>query len=191
MRLQTDHRGSRWQACRAFEGEREAIARLEVIAWQALQDGRKSPVTQDAGPGFSDPGHAVSVQWLQTRQRRQAAQRCHWPCSCYPNHALGQADDWMAEIYERWVAAHAVIILAPTYRYPSPSPLKLMIDRMVCANGGNPDPTTTHGKKVAEAKRLEQQGWDHAEPVAGLGNRRGGARRAALAVVCGHRRTAG
>ena len=20
---------------------------------------------------------------------------CHWPCSCYPNHALGQTDDWM------------------------------------------------------------------------------------------------
>ena len=55
---------------------------------------------------------------------------CHWPCSCYPNHALNQADDGMAEIYERWVAAHAVVILAPTYWYQSPSPLKLMIDRM-------------------------------------------------------------
>ena len=31
---------------------------------------------------------------------------CHWPCSCYPNHALGQVGDWMAEIYQRWVAAH-------------------------------------------------------------------------------------
>jgi len=34
---------------------------------------------------------------------------CHWPCSCYPNHALGQAGDWMAEIYPKWVAAHGVI----------------------------------------------------------------------------------
>jgi hypothetical protein len=25
---------------------------------------------------------------------------CHWPCSCYPNHSLGQTGDWMAEIYE-------------------------------------------------------------------------------------------
>jgi hypothetical protein len=24
---------------------------------------------------------------------------CHWPCSCYPNHALGQTQDWMNEIY--------------------------------------------------------------------------------------------
>jgi multimeric flavodoxin WrbA len=73
----------------------------------------------------------------------------------------------MAEIYERWVAAHAVIILAPTYWYQSPSPLKLMIDRMVCADGGNPDPTTTHGKHVAEAKQIEQQGWDYPKHVAG------------------------
>jgi multimeric flavodoxin WrbA len=92
---------------------------------------------------------------------------CHWPCSCYPNHALNQADDWMAEIYERWVAAHGVIILAPTYWYQSPSTLKLMIDRMVCADGGNPDPTTTHGKTVAEAKLIEQKGWGYPKHVAG------------------------
>jgi hypothetical protein len=24
---------------------------------------------------------------------------CHWPCSCYPNHALGQVGDWMNELY--------------------------------------------------------------------------------------------
>ena len=23
---------------------------------------------------------------------------CHWPCSCYPNHGLGQTQDWMNEI---------------------------------------------------------------------------------------------
>ena len=229
----------------AFKAERDAIARLEAIAWEALQDGRKSPITRVAGAGFSDPAYEVSVQWLETRMRLQAAQElwsdsagksrvllicgsarndgtcpgevsktwrltelaqqvvegadmhadvldlslvtseygrniypckgcvssamplCHWPCSCYPNHSLNQADDWMAEIYERWVAAHAVIILAPTYWYQSPSPLKLMIDRMVCADGGNPDPTTTHGKKVAEAKLIEQQGWDYPKHVAG------------------------
>jgi len=33
---------------------------------------------------------------------------CHWPCSCYPNHSLGQANDWMNEIYERWTLARAV-----------------------------------------------------------------------------------
>ena len=229
----------------AYAAEHEAIARLEEIAWAAVQEGRKSPVTRAAGRGFADPSYETSVQWLDTRQRLKAAQKrwqaaatpsrvlvicgsarndgtcpgeisktwrlteivrhvveglgleadvldlslvtseygraihpckgcvssamplCHWPCSCYPNHALNQADDWMAEIYERWVAAHAVIILAPTYWYQSPSPLKLMIDRMVCADGGNPDPTTTHGKTVAEAKRIEQAGWDYPKHVAG------------------------
>lgn len=229
----------------AFEGEREAIARLEAIAWEALQDGRKAPITRPAGPGFADPTYELSQQWLDTRARLQAAQKrwsdsaapsrvllvcgsarndgtcpgevsktwrltelarhavegagmqadvldlslvtseygrnihpckgcvssamplCHWPCSCYPHHALNQADDWMADIYERWVAAHAVIVLAPTYWYQSPSPLKLMIDRLVCADGGNPDPTTTHGKRVAEAKAIEEQGWDYPKHLAG------------------------
>jgi len=229
----------------AFDAERDAIARLEEIAWGAMVEGRKAPFTRKAGRGFADPGYEASVQWLDTRLRLKAAQKrwkdkaapsrilivcgsarndgtcpgeiskswrfvesarhvvqsmkvqadvldlslvtseygrtihpckgcvssamplCHWPCSCYPNHALGQSDDWMAEIYERWVAAHGIIIAAPTYWYQSPSPLKLMIDRMVCADGGNPDVTSTHGKKVKEAKQIEQNGWDYPKHVAG------------------------
>ena len=229
----------------AYEPERQAIARLEDIAWAAMQEGRKAPITRPAGRGFADPSYEISVQWLDTRKRLKAAQKawsdsatpsrvllicgsarndgtcpgevsktwrltelarhvvehagmqadvldlslvtseygraihpckgcvssamplCHWPCSCYPNHALNQADDWMAEIYEQWVAAHAVIIFAPTYWYQSPSPLKLMIDRLVSADGGNPDPTTTHGKHVSEAKALEQKGWDYPKHLAG------------------------
>lgn len=42
---------------------------------------------------------------------------CHWPCSCYPNHSLNQVDDWMAEIYERWVSAHGVLIVTPVHWY--------------------------------------------------------------------------
>ena len=92
---------------------------------------------------------------------------CHWPCSCYPNHAMNQTGDWMAEIYERWVAAHGVIILTPVHWYQSPSPLKLMVDRLVCADGGNPDPTTTQGKKPALAKALEMKGWDYPKHLSG------------------------
>jgi multimeric flavodoxin WrbA len=92
---------------------------------------------------------------------------CHWPCSCYPNHSLNQVNDWMNEIYERWVLAHGVLIFAPTYWYQSPSPLKLMIDRLVCADGGNPDPTSTHGKDAARAKELELAGWDYPKHLAG------------------------
>jgi multimeric flavodoxin WrbA len=92
---------------------------------------------------------------------------CHWPCSCYPNHSLGQVNDWMAEIYERWAAAHGVILCAPVHWYQSPSALKLMIDRLVCADGGNPDPTATGGKDAEKAKRLELAGWQYPKHLAG------------------------
>lgn len=86
---------------------------------------------------------------------------CHWPCSCYPNYALGQTGDWMNEIYPLWVAAHGIMIVTPVNWYHAPAGLKAMIDRLVCADGGNPDPTTTHGKKAAEAKAIELKGWHY------------------------------
>jgi multimeric flavodoxin WrbA len=92
---------------------------------------------------------------------------CHWPCSCYPNHAMGQTNDWMAEIYERWVAAHGVMILCPVNWYHAPASLKLMIDRLVCADGGNPDPTSTRGKDPRAAKELELKGWHYPKHLAG------------------------
>jgi multimeric flavodoxin WrbA len=92
---------------------------------------------------------------------------CHWPCSCYPNHSLNQTNDWMGEIYEQWVAAHGILILTPVYWYQAPSALKLMMDRLVCADGGNPDPTTTHGKDADQAKALELAGWSYPKHLAG------------------------
>ena len=92
---------------------------------------------------------------------------CHWPCSCYPNHALAQTNDWMNELYPRWVAAHGVLIVTPVYWYQAPAGLKAMMDRLVCADGGNPDPTSTHGKNVEEAKNLELKGWNYPRHLAG------------------------
>lgn len=92
---------------------------------------------------------------------------CHWPCSCYPNHGLGQSPDWMNEIYPMWVASHGIAIISPVYWYQAPSPLKLMIDRLVCADGGNPDPSSTHGKTPEEAKALELAGWSYPRHLAG------------------------
>jgi multimeric flavodoxin WrbA len=229
----------------AFRAEEAAISRLEAIAWDAYQQGRKAPLTHKAGAGFADPDYALSDQWRATRDRLLAAQQawaqaatpsrvllvcgaarndgtcpgemsktwrltqiarevlqaggletevldlsrltsdyarhihpckscvatamplCHWPCSCYPNHATRQTGDWMAEIYEMWVRAHGVILLTPVYWWQAASPLKLMIDRMVCADGGNPDPTSTHGKTPEEAKALELAGWDYPKHLAG------------------------
>jgi len=229
----------------AFDAEREAIERLEAIAWQAYTEGRKAPRTRKAGPGFADPDYDLSVQWFETHERLKAAQAewarpetpsrvllvagasrndgtcpgemsktfrlagiaretlaaegletdlldlsllvsdykrhihpckgcvstamplCHWPCSCYPNHATGQVGDWMNEIYERWVRAHGVLLVTPVYWYQAASPLKLMMDRLVCADGGNPDPTATHGKDAAKAKALELAGWPYPKHLAG------------------------
>jgi multimeric flavodoxin WrbA len=96
-----------------------------------------------------------------------AAALCHWPCSCYPNYSLGQTQDWMNEIYPKWVAAHGVMIVTPVNWYHVSSPLKLMMDRLVCADGGNPDPTSTQGKQPKIAKEMELKGWDYPKHLAG------------------------
>jgi multimeric flavodoxin WrbA len=92
---------------------------------------------------------------------------CHWPCSCYPNHAMGQIGDWMNEIYPMWAAAHGIMIVCPVNWYQAPSSLKLMIDRLVCADGGNPDPTSTGGKDPQRAKQIELDGWSYPRHLAG------------------------
>jgi multimeric flavodoxin WrbA len=96
-----------------------------------------------------------------------AAALCHWPCSCYPNHAMGQTQDWMNEIYPMWVAAHGVMIITPVNWFDVSSPLKLMMDRLVCADGGNPDPTRTQGKNAALAKQIELGGWPYPQHLKG------------------------
>ncbi len=229
----------------AFAAAADALARIEGIAWEAYADGRKAPRTRRAGSGYADPDYDLSVDWIATRDRLQAAAArqadratptralivigssrnsgtcpgeisktwrlaeiaretfladgidvdvldlslltseygrqihpckacvstamplCHWPCSCYPNHAAGQTNDWMAEIYERWTLAHGIVLITPVYWYGAPSGLKLMIDRLVCADGGNPDPTSTHGKNAAQAKALELDDWPYPKHLAG------------------------
>ena len=229
----------------AFDAERDAIARIEAIAWSAYHEERKWPRRAPAGPGFAEPDYELGVEWLETSRRLRELQArwgdqatpsrvlviacaprndgtcpgevskswrlanvaldvlaaagletdlldlsqltsdygrhihpckgcvstamplCHWPCSCYPNHALGQTGDWMNEIYQRWTSAHGVLLVTPTHWYQAASPLKLMMDRLVCADGGNPDPTTTHVKDTERAKRLELAGWPYPKHLAG------------------------
>jgi multimeric flavodoxin WrbA len=228
----------------AFDAVAEEVQEIVNVAWKAYDEYHKSPRTRKAGSGFADPEFELPIEWLETRERIQMAQRehddpggrsrillicgaarhdqtcpgemsktfrlvqmareeiegassscdlldlsmltaeygrqilpckacvstamplCHWPCSCYPNHAMGQVNDWMNELYPRWVAAHGVMIVTPVYWYQAPSVLKLMIDRLVCADGGNPDPTTTRGKNPEKAKALELSGWNYPRHLA-------------------------
>ena len=92
---------------------------------------------------------------------------CHWPCSCYPNFAMGQVSDWMSDIYPMWAAAHGVMIVTPVNWYQVTSPIKLMMDRLVCADGGTPDPTLTDGKDATLAKKIELAGWNYPRHLAG------------------------
>ena len=229
----------------SFDDVKDAILKVEEVAWDNYVKGHKAPITEKAGALFADPDYNLSAEWKASSARlkeldiaqkdRHSPSRvllicgsarndgscpgeisktwrltklasevfqsqqievdlldlslltsdydkhihpckgcastamplCHWPCSCYPNHGQRQINDWMAEIYEKWVAAHAVIILTPVYWYQTPSVLKLMIDRLVCADGGNPDPTSTSGKNAEKAKAIELGGWSYPKHLAG------------------------
>jgi len=59
----------------AFEKEKDAIARLEAIAWDGYEKDRKAPRTAKAGPGFHDPGYDLSVEWRATRDKLVAAEK--------------------------------------------------------------------------------------------------------------------
>ena len=80
---------------------------------------------------------------------------------------MGQTQDWMNDIYPMWVEAHGVMIVTPVNWNQAPSPLKSMIDRLVCADGGNPDPTRTQGKDAKKAKEIELAGWDYPRHLEG------------------------
>src|SRR5581483_11410182 len=71
------------------------------------------------------------------------------------------------EIYPLWVRAHGIMLITPVNWYHASSPMKLMIDRLVCADGGNPDPTSTHGKDALKAKALELAGWPYPRHLEG------------------------
>ncbi|HEY2339022.1 MAG TPA: hypothetical protein VGH75_00665, partial [Steroidobacteraceae bacterium] len=57
--------------------------------------------------------------------------------------------------------AHGILIITPVNWFYASSSLKLMMDRLVCADGGNPDPTSTHGKDALAAKKIELAGWSY------------------------------
>lgn len=145
-------------------GEMSKTFRLAVLARDALKRKRIEVDFLDLSAINAEYGRTIHPckACVSTAQPL-----CNWPCSCYPNHALGQTNDWMNELYPRWVAAHGVLIVTPVNWYQAPSVLKLMIDRLVCADGGNPDPTTTGGKDPQRAKDLELAGWNYPKHLAG------------------------
>ena len=140
-------------------------------SWRLLEIAREALAKQDIQVRVLDLSRLASEFGREIHPCKAcfstAPALCHWPCSCYPNYSLGQVHDWMNEIYPLWVEAHGVMIITPVNWYQVTSPVKLMMDRLVCADGGNPDPTLTHGKQADEAKALEMKGWDYPKHLEG------------------------
>ena len=81
---------------------------------------------------------------------------CVWPCNCYEKNNNDEPDlMWDLDMYARLDLADAWAILGPVNWYAPTSNLKLMFDRLVCMNGGNPDEALIEHKNPELAMKLE------------------------------------
>jgi multimeric flavodoxin WrbA len=81
---------------------------------------------------------------------------CVWPCNCYEKKNKKEPDlMWDLDMYSRLDLADAWAIIGPVNWYGPTSSLKLMFDRMVCANGGNPHENLISHKDPEMAMKLE------------------------------------
>jgi len=62
---------------------------------------------------------------------------------------------WKLDVYARLDMADAWVIIGPINWYAPSSNLKLMFDRLVCMNGGNPDEKSIEHKNPEKAMQLE------------------------------------
>jgi hypothetical protein len=82
---------------------------------------------------------------------------CVWPCNCYARGDTAEPDlMWELDLYARLDLADAWAIIGPVNWYAPSSNLKLMFDRLVCANGGNPREDLIEHKDPELAMRLER-----------------------------------
>lgn len=81
---------------------------------------------------------------------------CVWPCNCYKKNDDKEPDlMWDLDMYARLDMADAWAIIGPHNWYAATSNLKLMFDRLVCMNGGNPDEETIDHKDPEKAMAFE------------------------------------
>ncbi|MEJ7739673.1 MAG: NAD(P)H-dependent oxidoreductase [Chitinophagaceae bacterium] len=81
---------------------------------------------------------------------------CVWPCNCYEKGSWMEKDlMWDMDMYARLDMADAWAIVAPINWYAPSSNLKLMFDRLVCMNGGNPEENSIDHKDPEKAMALE------------------------------------
>jgi hypothetical protein len=81
---------------------------------------------------------------------------CVWPCNCYAKDDRKEPDlMWDLDLYARLDLADAWAFIGPINWYGPTSNLKLMFDRLVCMNGGNPREDLIDHKDPEKAMRLE------------------------------------
>ncbi len=117
---------------------------------QRLPKGWKVDV-QDLGNVYSDPG----IQSCNSCVSSSMA-LCVWPCNCYSRGDRKKPDlMWDLNLYARLQAADAWAFVGPVNWYGPSSNFKLMFDRMVCMNGGNPREDLIDTKDPEKARALE------------------------------------
>jgi hypothetical protein len=82
---------------------------------------------------------------------------CVWPCNCYERDDKDEPDlMWDLDLYARLDSADAWAIVGPVNWYGPTSNLKLLFDRLVCMNGGNPREDLIGHKDPELAMQLER-----------------------------------
>jgi multimeric flavodoxin WrbA len=82
---------------------------------------------------------------------------CVWPCNCYGPNSDHQPDLlWNLDLYRRLARADAWAFIGPINWYGPSTNFKLLFDRLVCMNGGNPRPDLIDKKNTLLAQALER-----------------------------------
>ncbi len=87
---------------------------------------------------------------------------CCWPCNCFEKDSRAEPDLlWNLDLYARLDLADAWAFVGPVNWYGPTSSFKLLFDRLVCANGGNPDERLIDHKDPEKAMALEKSpAWE-------------------------------
>ena len=113
---------------------------------------------QDWEIDYEDLGNVYNREHIQSCNACVSTSMalCVWPCNCYKKNAWAEKDlMWNLDLYARLDMADAWAIIGPINWYAPTSNLKLMFDRLVCMNGGNPDETLIDHKDPEKAMELE------------------------------------
>ena len=107
---------------------------------------------------YEDLGNVFGREHIQSCNAcvSTAMALCVWPCNCYEKNSGFEPDlMWNLDLYARLDLADAWAIIGPINWYAPTSNLKLMFDRLVCMNGGNPREDLIEHKDAELAKKLE------------------------------------